>query len=89
MDGTIARIKSAFGLNHASFASSDPGPFIKKTFEENDHRFHLVTNDSDEIVRQLILSKEPFADLKVSPRSLEEAIALYHARQTRNAGQEE
>ncbi|HHS83181.1 MAG TPA: ABC transporter ATP-binding protein [Devosia sp.] len=88
MDGTIARIKAAFGLNRVSLASDTPGPFISQTFSREDNRFHLITNDSDDVIRKLVQSGEAFSDLKVSPRSLEEAIALYNATQNTNSDTE-
>ncbi|MCF6303629.1 MAG: ABC transporter ATP-binding protein [Devosiaceae bacterium] len=87
MDGTVPDIKSAFGLNHISFFSATPGPHIKKNYQLENENWELVTNDSDDAVRTLIKSGEPFSNLKVTPRDLEEAIAIYRQKQTANADQ--
>lgn len=85
MDGTIADIKSAFGLNHISFASDKPGQHIRQNFVPERDQWTATTNQSDQTIRDLANSGEPFADLKVTPRDLEESIAIYRQNQTDNA----
>jgi ABC-2 type transport system ATP-binding protein len=87
MDGTIADIKSAFGLNHISFNSDKPGPHTKKHFTKEHGSWGMLTNDSDTQIRDLINSGDPFSNLKVTPRDLEEAIAIYRQNQTTSQGE--
>lgn len=85
MDGTITDIKSAFGLNHISLSTVEPGPYIRENFTLENDEWNMVTNSSDQVIRDLVNAKEPFSNLKVTPRDLEEAIAIYRQSELSNS----
>ncbi len=89
MDGTIADIKSTFGLNHISFTSPDPGPHIRNNFTQENGIWSANSSQSDDTVRALVKSGETFSDLKITPRNLEESIAIYRQNQTPDIAQKE
>ncbi len=85
MDGTISDIKSAFGLNHISLTTDKPGAYIRENFTMENGEWNMVTNSSDDIIRELVNANEPFSNLKVTPRDLEEAIAIYRQSEISNS----
>ena len=73
--GTIAAIKARVALAEVSFqAPAVPDiPGIERISQAGT-AITLFTKDADRLVRDLVASQAPFADLRVQPASLEEAI---------------
>ncbi|GII89123.1 ABC transporter ATP-binding protein [Sphaerisporangium siamense] len=53
--------------------------------EHHGARAHLLTNDADALVREMVLAKVPFSGLEVRPTSLEEAFLTITAQPRRAA----
>ncbi len=77
LSGAIAEIKAAVNVNRISFNASTANRFVQKNFTKNNSGWTMTTTGSDEIIRQLVESGQDFTNLKITPRSLEEAIAIY------------
>lgn len=80
MDGTISRIKSAFGLSTISFRTCEPNRFVSDNFSLQNGVWSLNTGDADDMVRRLVNSGQDFSDLTITPNSLEQAIANHNAK---------
>ncbi|MFI2662393.1 ABC transporter ATP-binding protein [Micromonospora carbonacea] len=74
-DDSTAAIRSVVGVRRVSLVADDlpdlPGVV---RVERVDDRTHLLTSDSDRLVRELVTSGVSFRDLEVRPTSLEEAF---------------
>ncbi|BCL15201.1 ABC transporter ATP-binding protein [Micromonospora sagamiensis] len=74
-DDTVTAIRAVVGIRRVSLVADDlpPLPGVVGT-ERADGRVHLLTNDADQLVRDLVRAEVPFRDLEVRPTSLEEAF---------------
>jgi ABC-2 type transport system ATP-binding protein len=75
-DDTVSAVRGLVAVRRVSLTSPVPLPVLpglSGTDREGD-RWHLVTPDSDRLVRDLVAADVPFTDLEVRPASLEEAF---------------
>ncbi|MCZ7440287.1 ABC transporter ATP-binding protein [Micromonospora sp. WMMC241] len=74
-DDSVAAIRGIVGVRRVSLVADDlPAlPGVVAT-ERVDGRFHLLTTDADQLVRDLVATGAAFQDLEVRPTSLEEAF---------------
>ncbi|PZF97748.1 ABC transporter ATP-binding protein [Micromonospora deserti] len=74
-DDTVAAVRGIVGVRRVSLVADElPAlPGVVRT-ERVDGRTHLLTTDSDQLVRELVIAGVAFADLEVRPTSLEEAF---------------
>ena len=75
-DDTVGAVRGLVAVRRVSLTSPVPLPVLpglSGTDREGD-RWHLVTPDSDRLVRDLVAADVPFTDLEVRPASLEEAF---------------
>ena len=74
-DGTLAEIRSLVPARRLRLRAPDlPGLAGVDRINRHGDRYELWTADSDAVVRQLVRTGIPFADLEVSTASLEEAF---------------
>lgn len=74
-DGPLAQVRARVALSTVSVRADRLPPLPGTTGEERSgERVVLHTADADELVRALVRSGAPFADLQVRPASLEEAF---------------
>ncbi|WP_432926552.1 ABC transporter ATP-binding protein [Microbispora sp. CA-135349] len=74
-DGTVAELRGIVGTRRVSLSIREIPPLPGILHVERDEtRAHLLTADSDLLVRELVLSGVPFADLEVASTPLEEAF---------------
>jgi ABC-2 type transport system ATP-binding protein len=75
-DDTVAAVRGMVGVRRVSFAHDGAPPALPGVVavEQRDGRTHLLTPDSDALVRALVRSTVDFRDLEVASTSLEEAF---------------
>ncbi|GIF66440.1 ABC transporter ATP-binding protein [Asanoa ishikariensis] len=75
-DDTVAAVRGMVGVRRVSFAHDGEPPTLPGVvaIEQREGRTHLLTPDSDALVRALVVSTVDFRDLEVAPTSLEEAF---------------
>ncbi|SNT25556.1 ABC-2 type transport system ATP-binding protein [Asanoa hainanensis] len=75
-DDTVAHVRGMVGVRRVSFAHDGEPPALPGVvaIEQREGRTHLLTPDSDALVRALVASTVDFTDLEVAPTSLEEAF---------------
>ncbi|MEV4532808.1 ABC transporter ATP-binding protein [Asanoa sp. NPDC049518] len=75
-DDTVTAVRGMVGVRRVSFACDGEPPALPGVVavEQRDGRTHLLTPDSDALVRALVASTVDFRDLEVAPTSLEEAF---------------
>ncbi len=81
LSGGIREIKTTVNVNKISFSCTNPNQFTKKYFLYNKGEYTTTTSDSDSLIIQLISSGQKFTNLKITPRTLEEAINIYRKKQ--------
>jgi len=75
-DDAVSAVRGLVAVRRVSLTSPVPMPVLpglSATDREGD-RWHLLTTDSDRLVRDLVAADVPFTDLEVRPTSLEEAF---------------
>jgi ABC-2 type transport system ATP-binding protein len=75
-DDTVSAVRGLVSVRRVSLTSAVPMPALpglSATDREGD-RWHLLTPDSDRLVRDIVAAGVPFTDLEVRPTSLEEAF---------------
>jgi ABC-2 type transport system ATP-binding protein len=75
-DDAVSAVRGLVAVRRVSLTSPVPMPVLpglSATDREGD-RWHLLTADSDRLVRDLVAADVPFTDLEVRPTSLEEAF---------------
>jgi len=72
-EGSPRAIRERVGVKRVRFAAPYLPPGFSEALKEGD-RYTLLTPRPEEAVRALVLSGVPFADLEVTPLSLEEAL---------------
>jgi ABC-2 type transport system ATP-binding protein len=75
-DDTVSAVRGLVAIRRVSLnspASLPPLDGVLNVEREGD-RLHLITSDSDQLVRDLVRHEIPFTDLEVRPTSLEEAF---------------
>ncbi|MEV1107999.1 MULTISPECIES: ABC transporter ATP-binding protein [unclassified Micromonospora] len=74
-DDTVDAVRGIVGVRRVSLVTDEVPdlPGVVRA-ERVDGRLHLLTTDSDELVRALVRSQAAFTDLEVRPTSLEEAF---------------
>jgi ABC-2 type transport system ATP-binding protein len=83
-DDTVEAVRGLVAVRRVSLTSPVPPPVlpgVSATDREGD-RWHLLTPDSDRLVRDLVAADVPFTDLEVRPTSLEEAFLTLTERNT-------
>jgi ABC-2 type transport system ATP-binding protein len=75
-DDTVPAVRNLVAIRRVSLTSCAPLPQLPGVVgvERDGGRTHLMTADSDRLVRDLVDSDVPFSDLEVRPTSLEEAF---------------
>jgi len=75
-DDTVAAVRGLVAIRRVSLTSAVPLPDLPGVVgtEREGNRIHLLTPDSDRLVRDLVGHDVAFADLEVRPTSLEEAF---------------
>jgi ABC-2 type transport system ATP-binding protein len=75
-DDTVAAVRGLVGVRRVSFAHDGEPPTLPGVVavEVRDGRTHLLTPDSDQLVRVLVSSDVDFRELEVAATSLEEAF---------------
>ncbi|GIF76573.1 ABC transporter ATP-binding protein [Asanoa siamensis] len=75
-DDTVTAVRGMVGVRRVSFAHDGEPPALPGVVatELREGRTHLLTPDSDQLVRALVASGVDFRDLEVAPTSLEEAF---------------
>ncbi|HTF07026.1 MAG TPA: ABC transporter ATP-binding protein [Asanoa sp.] len=75
-DDTVAAVRGLVGVRRVSFAHDGEPPALPGVVavEVRDGRTHLLTPDSDQLVRVLVASDVDFRELEVAATSLEEAF---------------
>jgi ABC-2 type transport system ATP-binding protein len=75
-DDTVSAVRNLVAIRRVSLTSCAPLPQLPGVVgvERDGGRTHLMTADSDRLVRDLVDSDVPFSDLEVRPTSLEEAF---------------
>ncbi|MEV0719383.1 ABC transporter ATP-binding protein [Asanoa sp. NPDC050611] len=75
-DDTVTAVRGMVGVRRVSFALDGEPPALPGVVavERHEERTHLLTPDSDALVRALVASAVDFRDLEVAPTSLEEAF---------------
>ncbi|GAA1848803.1 ABC transporter ATP-binding protein [Asanoa iriomotensis] len=75
-DDTVTAVRGMVGVRRVSFALAGEPPALPGVVavERHEDRTHLLTPDSDALVRALVASDVDFRDLEVAPTSLEEAF---------------
>jgi len=86
-DDTLDAVRAVVDVRRVSLRTDDPAllaglPGVSAVAEGKGGRSELLTSDSDAVVREIVRRAVPFADLEVSPTSLEEAFLSL----TRSAG---
>lgn len=82
-DDTVEAIRGLVGVRRVSFVADDVPPLAGVVgVERADGRTHLLTTDSDRLVRDLVHAGVPFTDLEIRPTSLEEAFLTITATRT-------
>jgi ABC-2 type transport system ATP-binding protein len=77
-DGDVEQVRGMVAVRRVSFAAAEltevadlPGV---RSIERDGDRYHLLTVDADQLVRDLVASRVPFSDLEVRQTSLEDAF---------------
>jgi ABC-2 type transport system ATP-binding protein len=80
-DDTVTAVRGLVGVHRVSVAARalPELPGVVST-EESEGRFHLLTTDADQLVRDLVGSGASFHDLEIRPTTLEEAFLSLTAR---------
>jgi ABC-2 type transport system ATP-binding protein len=75
-DDTVPAIRGLVAIRRVSLTSASTLPPLDGVLnvERDGDRQHLITPDSDQLVRDLVRHNVPFTDLEVRPTSLEEAF---------------
>jgi ABC-2 type transport system ATP-binding protein len=75
-DDTVAAVRGLVGVRRVSFAHDGEPPALPGVVavEVRDGRTHLLTPDSDQLVRSLVSADVDFRELEVAATSLEEAF---------------
>ncbi|MEV4620457.1 ABC transporter ATP-binding protein [Asanoa sp. NPDC049573] len=75
-DDTVAAVRGLVGVRRVSFAHDGAAPALPGVVatEVREGRTHLLTPDSDQLVRALVASDVDFRELEVAATSLEEAF---------------
>jgi ABC-2 type transport system ATP-binding protein len=75
-DDTVAAVRGLVAVRRVSLNCTAPLPALEGVLnvEREGDRLHLITPDSDQLVRDLVRHEVPFTDLEVRPTSLEEAF---------------
>ena len=78
-DDTLDAVRAVVDVRRVSLRTDDPGALaaltgVTSVTEGRGGRTELLTTDSDAVVREIVSRAVPFADLEVSPTSLEEAF---------------
>ena len=75
-DDTVPAVRGLVAVRRVSLSTSAPLPSLDGVLnvERDGDRLHLITTDSDQLVRDLVRLEVPFTDLEVRPTSLEEAF---------------
>jgi ABC-2 type transport system ATP-binding protein len=75
-DDTVPAVRNLVAIRRVSLTSRAPLPELPGVVgvERDGGRTHLMTADSDRLVRDLVDADLPFCDLEVRPTSLEEAF---------------
>jgi ABC-2 type transport system ATP-binding protein len=75
-DDTVSSVRGLVSVRRVSLSSAAPLPSLDGVVnvEREGDRQHLITPDSDQLVRDLVRLDFPFTDLEVRPTSLEEAF---------------
>ncbi len=86
-DGDLAQVRGLVAVNRVTLRS--PGlpdlPGVTRCERDGD-RYELHTPDADQLIRDLVRSDAPFAELHVAPASLEEAFLALTSLPTRPPG---
>jgi len=74
-DGTVAAVRGLVALRRVSVQATTLPPLAGVVSMTHDNgRTHLMTADSDQLVRELVGTGAPFSDLEIHAASLEEAF---------------
>ncbi|MEW2381466.1 ABC transporter ATP-binding protein [Micromonospora sp. NPDC047707] len=74
-DGTVEEVRDVVGVRRVSLVADDlPELSNVVRTERDDGRIHLLTTDSDQLVRELVGAGVAFSGLEIRPTSLEEAF---------------
>ncbi|WP_283134490.1 ABC transporter ATP-binding protein [Rhizohabitans arisaemae] len=85
-DDTMDAVRGLVGIRRVTLTASGlPELTGVLGVEQEGTRTHLLTADSDALVRELVLSGAPFADLEIRPTSLEEAFLTITGRESQAA----
>ncbi|HEX6967234.1 MAG TPA: ABC transporter ATP-binding protein [Micromonosporaceae bacterium] len=85
-DDTVEAIRGLVGVRRVSLVADHVPPLPGVIgVEHADGRTHLLTTDSDGLVRDLVHSGVPFRDLEIRPTSLEEAFLAITQRESADA----
>jgi len=77
LSGDVVEIKTTVNINRVSFSCASPNKFTKDNFTLKNGEYTLTTSNSDDVILQLVNSGQKFSHLKITPRTLEEAIEIY------------
>jgi ABC-2 type transport system ATP-binding protein len=86
-DDTAGAVRGMVGVHRVTFTADGPLPDLPGVLgvEHDGARTHLLTADSDRLVRELVLVGVEFSGLEVRPTSLEEAFLTITARRVEPA----
>jgi ABC-2 type transport system ATP-binding protein len=81
-DGRVSEVRGVVSFKRVTLtcAALPPLPGVSSVEREGD-RTHLLTNDADELVRDLVTSGVAFSDLEIQGASLEDAFVAITAKQ--------